>query len=216
MAINIPNISAPGESFSRGVNTGSSLFSRMMDPVLRREAMAQQKAQQEARMAQERLNFDRQSQLANQRMALEREKASQYAALNPVRRAILMQKLDPLSDIKKYKAAENFFRGGEDNAEVSSNNGIDLNLMKKHPALQGFAKKYLGYDEPHQKSLAYHGAARDAYDLERLRNELGEDSDVYKNAKRAYESSLASRDDLSAIRGRSIGGLRPGETWKIG
>src|SRR5580692_4023981 len=60
MALNIPNTDLPGNSFLKGVDTGSSMFSRLMQPVLEREKQKQQaeqfaqalalKKQQEARM----------------------------------------------------------------------------------------------------------------------------------------------------------------------
>lgn len=60
MALNIPNVDLPGTSFLKGVDTGSTMFSRLMQPVLEREKQKQQaeqfaqelalKKQQEARM----------------------------------------------------------------------------------------------------------------------------------------------------------------------
>lgn len=60
MALNIPNTDLPGNSFLKGVDTGSSMFSRLMQPILEREKQKQQaeqfaqelalKKQQEARM----------------------------------------------------------------------------------------------------------------------------------------------------------------------
>ena len=60
MALNIPNTDLPGASFLKGIDTGSTMFSRLMQPVLEREKQKQQaeqfaqelalKKQQEARM----------------------------------------------------------------------------------------------------------------------------------------------------------------------
>lgn len=60
MALNIPNVDLPGNSFLKGVDSGSSMFSKLMQPVLEREKQKQQaeqfaqelalKKQQEARM----------------------------------------------------------------------------------------------------------------------------------------------------------------------
>jgi cell shape-determining protein MreC len=62
MALNIPNPESPGISFLKGVDTGSSMFSRLMQPVLEREKQKQQaqqfsqelaiKKQQESRLQQ--------------------------------------------------------------------------------------------------------------------------------------------------------------------
>lgn len=60
MALNIPNTDLPGNSFLKGLDTGSTMFSRLMQPALEREKQKQQaeqfaqelalKKQQEARM----------------------------------------------------------------------------------------------------------------------------------------------------------------------
>jgi hypothetical protein len=60
MALNIPNTDLPGASFLKGIDTGSTMFSRLMQPVLAREKQKQQaeqfaqelalKKQQEARL----------------------------------------------------------------------------------------------------------------------------------------------------------------------
>lgn len=45
MALNIPNTDLPGNSFLKGVDTGSTMFSRLMQPVLEREKQKQQAEQ---------------------------------------------------------------------------------------------------------------------------------------------------------------------------
>jgi hypothetical protein len=45
MALNIPNVDSPGNSFLKGIDTGSSMFSRMMQPIIEREKQKQQAAQ---------------------------------------------------------------------------------------------------------------------------------------------------------------------------
>src|ERR1700727_1014636 len=42
MALNIPNTELPGNSFLKGLDTGSSMFSRMINPVIQRENMMRQ------------------------------------------------------------------------------------------------------------------------------------------------------------------------------
>ena len=46
MALNIPNTDLPGNSFLKGIDTGSTMFSRLMQPVLEREKQKQQQEQQ--------------------------------------------------------------------------------------------------------------------------------------------------------------------------
>lgn len=187
MALNIPNVDSMGDSFLKGIDTGSTLFTRMMQPVLEREKQKQLEAH-----FQEQLKLDK---MANARQAL--------AAADAHKR------MDPMYEINQYKALENWvkgrtaqhaaqqqaatqnggqmpdlFGGQQPNINLipknkmglnqdSMNNlmssglnkmpevpnvptfkndnndnsgGIDLDLLKAHPMLRGFAKKHLGYD----------------------------------------------------------------------
>lgn len=92
--------------------------------------------------------------------------------------------------------------------------GLDIELLKAHPVLRGFAKKHLGFD-PLGHEVALQGAAREAMDLERLKGMLpgGAKNPVYQNALKAYNAKLHAQEDLSGIRGRTLGGLKTGERW---
>lgn len=148
------------DTLMRGADTGSSLYSRIMQPILARERQKQLGEQFNRQQGQLDSHF-------NKEIALRNDSNSRQNDLQPLRSAILEQKL--------------------------------INL-KKNPDMNGS-----------NKSLSYHGAARDAYDLERLRQEVGDDSQVYKNALNAYNSTIDSRKDLSDLRARTKQGLRPGE-----
>ncbi len=166
MALNIPNVGSPGEALLNGVNTGSSMFSRLMQPILDREKQAQ-------------LERHFQEQLKLSKAAAGR--AAQAAA-------DAHKKMDPMYGINQYMALENWLKGqhggmptpvgGQQGAAMpaisipeqeagegmgmftpqglneaqqippQSNvvGGIDLDLMRKHPMLRGFAKQYLKFD----------------------------------------------------------------------
>lgn len=101
-------------------------------------------------------------------------------------------------------------------AQQQSNNpsnltGPDLELMRKFPALRGFHKKVFGIDPLAAENNALHGPARDAADLAKLKKEVGEDSDVYQNAKSAYDAQIDAKKDLRDLRARTKSGLKPGE-----
>jgi hypothetical protein len=102
--------------------------------------------------------------------------------------------------VSPYDAAE----GGAD---------INMETIAQSPLLRAFFKKQFGVDLGAHTSSPYQGAARDAYDLDRLKKEVGEDSDVYKNAKRAYESNLENKETLGQMRQQGIEGLKKGERW---
>lgn len=164
MALNIPMPGNFGESFSRGINTGSTMFSRIMQPILERE---------------------KQKQLENhfkQQMELQKAQFARSGANADLTRQILQQQLlglknknDPNYEINQYKALENLITGGQQavptqatptqevgqgmgvfspqgleeaqqGAPSSKQGGINLNLLRQHPMLRGFAKKHLGFD----------------------------------------------------------------------
>jgi hypothetical protein len=119
--------------------------------------------------------------------------------------------------------------------------GIDMEAIKKSPILRGWFKKKFGFDPGapvpetpeeklqnqirlHQanklfdiehptagKENALRGPARDAADLARLKQEAGEDSEVYRNAKAAYDATLDAKKDLRDLRARTKAGLKVGE-----
>jgi len=75
MALNIPNTDLPGNSFLKGVDTGSTMFSRLMQPVLEREKQKQQAEQ----FAQE--------------LALRKQAAARAGANSDLQRQIMQQNL---------------------------------------------------------------------------------------------------------------------------
>ena len=179
MPTRIPLPGNRGEEFRKGVDTGSSLFSRMMQPILEREKQKQ-------------LDAHFQEQLKLNKAAAGR--AAQAAA-------DAHKKMDPMYEINQYKALENWVKGqaaqqagqggggqmpgaqqppmpqqemGEGMGMFSPQGlqeaqqappvtaiaappianagsggmggGLDLELLKAHPMLRGFAKKHLGID----------------------------------------------------------------------
>jgi len=75
MALNIPNTDLPGNSFLKGVDSGSTMFSRLMQPVLEREKQKQQAEQ----FAQE--------------LALRKQAAARAGANSDLQRQIMQQNL---------------------------------------------------------------------------------------------------------------------------
>jgi hypothetical protein len=89
--------------------------------------------------------------------------------------------------------------------------GLNMELLKAHPMLRGFAKKHLGFDPLAGESNVLHGPARDAADLAKLKSQVGENSEVYQNAKAAYDAQVDAKKDLRDLRARTKAGLKPGE-----
>jgi len=240
MALNIPNTDLPGTSFLKGIDTGSTLFSRIMQPILERE-----KQKQLEQHFQEKLKLDKATASRAAQAAIDAHK-------------LAMNKLDPTFEARQYEALENYWRNkgqssnqnnlsqetntnvqvptqpvGEgqgvysneglearktmpENTNVPSENrnlaGPDLELMKSNPMLRGWFKKHFGYDPlAVGKENVLHGPARDAADLDKLKKQVGENSEVYQNAKAAYDAQLDAKKDLRDLRARTKAGLKPGE-----
>lgn len=63
------------------------------------------------------------------------------------------------------------------------------------------------------KTANYQGPAREAADLERLRQAYGENSPVYQDARKLAAIKQEGQETLSKQRERRASGLKPGEDW---
>lgn len=204
MPLNIPMPDLPGNALLKGLDTGGALFTRLMQPRLAREQQALE------REKQKQLDQHFLQKLMAEKEAAERSQAFQ-SRFDPQKMAIMQQQLlglkqrnDPNYELNKFMTAAKAF-GGE-------NGGVDIEQFKNNPLLRGFFKHQFGVDPLSGiGGGSYHGAAQEAYDLERLKNEVGEDSPVYKNAKADYESKINTRNDLKDLRSRTKAGLKTGE-----
>lgn len=225
MPLNIPMPDLPGNAFLKGMDSGGSLFTRLMEPRLERE----KQKQAHEHFLQE---------LMAKKEAAERSQAFQ-SRFDPQRQAILQQQLlglkqknDPMYDFNKYKALEDMFksRGGVNNMSGSMPNselgqglgvfspeglqtaqqnddteddGINYEMLKKHPALRGFFKSQFGVDPlaptpetPEQKRKL---DLQSQIDLENVKTE---------NKTKALEQTelLAVKKDLPALE-KSLKGI---------
>lgn len=245
MALNIPMPDLPGNALMKGLDTGSTLFSRYMQPIIQREQLAEQGKYHAGTLAQQQREMEQRQQQFLQELALRKQqerRLAQSAALQQQMAQLQMQnlrnKLNPNYEIEQLKRLNEAF--GENNKsnqkqlesfipsitgqqqnqipesaplDEPKKNELDLESIKRNPILRGWFKKHFGIDPAEKESLAYQGAAREAYDLERLKKEAGENSAVYQNALSDYKSKQQARNDLSTLRDRTIEGLKPGEKW---
>lgn len=144
MALNIPMPDSSGDSLLKGFDTGSTLMNRLMQPILERERQKQLE------------------QHFQEELGLKKQKMAQAAALDPLKRKLLEQRI----------------------ASLQGGGGMGGVL---------------------------HGPARDAADLDRLKRQVGEDSEVYQNAKSAYDAQIGAKKDLADLRARTKAGLKTGE-----
>lgn len=89
---------------------------------------------------------------------------------------------------------------------------LNLDTLRRNPMVRGLIKSTLGFDPLEGESTSLEGPARDASDLKKLKDQYGEDSEVYQNALRSYNASLDAKQDLRDLRERTKAGLKPGET----
>lgn len=92
------------------------------------------------------------------------------------------------------------------------NNPQNNSLLNSDQAKRVAAKMLTGIDvlKPTSAS-AFQGPARTALDMKRLKEQEGEDSQTYKDAKADYDAQKEARQDLSDLRARTKAGLKPGE-----
>jgi len=184
MATRIPLPGLPGSGFLQGVNTGSSMFSRMIQPEIEREKQAQAE-----RHFQEQLK-------------LSKAAAARAGANSDLQRMIMQQQLlklqhsnDPMYELNQFKNLMGAMGGGgmtgaEGGGQLPSmptqemgegmgmfspegltqaqeappvqpeqqGGGLDINMLKNNPLLRGYFKSKFGFDPftetPEQKRSA--------------------------------------------------------------
>ena len=102
MATGIPLPGMPGDSFLRGINSGSGMFSRMIQPALEREKLRQQGEQ------------------FKQQLELHKQNAARAGALDPLRKMLMEQQIlglqhknDPNYEMQQLQNLMNFASGGQ-------------------------------------------------------------------------------------------------------
>jgi hypothetical protein len=170
MAINIPMPDSPGTGFLKGIDTGSSMFTRMIQPKIEREKQAQ---------------LERHFQ---EQLKLSKAAAARAGANSDLRRALLEQQIlaaqhanDPNYEFNQFKNLMGMMGGGntgggqmpqapmptqemgegmgmftpeglgqmqQEAPQTAPDNGMGFNFdaLKQNPMLRGFFKKKFGFD----------------------------------------------------------------------
>ena len=149
MALDIPMPESPGNSLLKGLDTGSTLFSRMIQPMIARERLKQ--AQEEFQ----------------QELALKKAEFARSGANLDLQRQIMQQNLlglqhsnDPLYEFNKFKHIQALLTNGNNSSGMPSEqhtsnvpgsisgkeNTANLDAMKNNPLLRGFFKQTFGFD----------------------------------------------------------------------
>lgn len=239
----------PGQSFLQGVNIGSSMFQRLLQPYIAREQMrlAHQLDPIRAQLLQEQVQGLQNENNPNYYQGLAESilgtQGAQAQANQPNQGAPLQQnrgyspqdlqgtlftapQLSSLNNVQNpafkapMQAPEGFL---EDMNE-------DVNTIPEHAAKEIaalppaknavdelakrlFIKKKFGIDLGRKEGGVLQGAAREATDLERVKQLYGEDSPVYQMAKENYDLKEQRKEALARKAEQAIGGLKTGDKW---
>jgi hypothetical protein len=120
MALNIPLPGLPGNALLQGLNTGSSLFARYMQPIIQREQLAEQGKYHQGTLAHQQKQLEQQALHQAQQMELQRQQLAQAHAFDAIKKQIMQQQLkklehsnDPMYEFQQFQNMANMFGGGQ-------------------------------------------------------------------------------------------------------
>lgn len=133
------------DTLMKGVDTGSSMYSRIMQPILARE-----KQKQDLQLAN-----DRQKQLESHfqaQLGLSKDAASRAAQAAMDNHKIALNKLDPTFEAKQYQALENYWKSrGNNNRNTAPNSQMTQNTIPTQEMGEGMGMySHQGLDEASQ------------------------------------------------------------------
>lgn len=198
MATGIPLPSANfGAAFSSGAD---SIIKNLMD----QQQLAQQRKYQQGQLGIQQQAQDR----AQQEWEM---KKSQYDMLQ---RMMNGEPAQPMPTQEYGQGMGMFTPDGMQDAQQQKQQQPqgDMNAFLQTPMGRGLYHQVYGID-PLSHTDVLTGPAREAMDLERLKQQQGENSPVYQMAKANMEAKQQSRQDVSETRQARLGGLKPGERW---
>tara|TARA_R110002126_G_scaffold289448_1_gene444385 strand:- start:1235 stop:2512 length:1278 start_codon:yes stop_codon:yes gene_type:complete len=220
MALNIPMPGQPGTSFLEGIGAGSDMFAKLMQPEMQRRQMAQQQQQHMDSLG---IQQQQQARLQQQFAQEQQDRAMLDQMMNGGGQPMGQPSEHQMPTQEYGQGMGMFTPEGMQEAQQQSQQqpqgeqqpgGMNMEAIKNNPMLRGLFKQRFGID-PMTSEASLQGPAREAMDLERLAGMLpgGKENPVYKNAVKSYEGKQQTQQDLSNVRGRQLGGLKPGERW---
>lgn len=93
MALNIPLPGLPGDALLKGLNTGSTLFSRYMQPIIQREQLAEQGKYHQGSLAQQQRQLEQQALHQAQQLALAKQQEARLAQNSALNRQLLQKQI---------------------------------------------------------------------------------------------------------------------------
>ena len=118
MALNIPMPGLPGDSFLKGLDTGSTLFSRYMHPIIQREQLAEQGKYHQGTLSHQQKQLEQQSLHHGQQLELQKQQLAQSHAFDAIKKQVMQQQLlklqhsnDPMYEFQQFQNLENMFGG---------------------------------------------------------------------------------------------------------
>lgn len=248
MALNIPLPGMPGQSFLQGVDTGSTLFQRMIQPYIAREQMklAHQLDPFRAQLLQEQISNLQNENNPNYYQGLAESVLGKQASQTQTQPHVGV----PLQQNQEYSpqslqnnlftapqlSALNNVPNPNFKAPMQAPSGFledmndDVGSIPEHTAREIealppaknavdelakrlFIKKKFGIDLGKTEGGVLQGAAREAADLERVKQLYGENSPVYQMAKENYDLKEQRKEALIRKAEKEDQGLKPGQKY---
>ncbi len=238
MALNIPMPDSPGNSLLKGVNTGTSMFSRIMQPVIERE----KQRQLEEHFKQE--------------MALRKAQFARSGANSDITRQMLEQQLlglqhknDPNYEFNQFKALQDMITSGGNpqgapqqavpteemgqgmgmfspeglaqaqpqEAPAQNQTGLNLDALRQNPMLRGFFKHKFGYDPlaqapqtPEEKQAAQIDLFNQKEAIKQ-KNKVGSGETLTNTIKTKYQNVIGGASSAKPILRKLIQEVKQGK-----
>ena len=122
MPLNIPMPDLPGNALLKGLNTGSTLFSRYMQPIIQREQLAEQGQYHRGSLAHQQKQLEQQALHQQQQLEFQNRQLAQSHAFDSLKKQMMQQQLlklknsnDPMHEFQQIQQLAQMFGGGADN-----------------------------------------------------------------------------------------------------
>lgn len=225
--VNIPMPKGFGESLLQGADVGTSIFQRLIQPYMEATRLAQQAQLSKAGMGQraeelalQREKFEEEKRRSSPEYFIDQMKKIQELSMPQGSETAPMGVAVPQVNLPAYTPESSEFGMFSDllsppqlqsEQVLQPTQSYDITKSAEtNPMMRAFLKQKFGIDFG-KPAAPYQGPAREAADLERLRQAYGEDSPVYKMAIARNKADLARREGLVEKTGLDVSGIKRGE-----
>lgn len=156
MALNIPNVGFSGDALMKGLDTGSTLFSRYMQPVIQREQLAEQGRYHQGSLAQQQAEMQQRQQQFLQELALRKQAEARQAMLAPLQQELYKAQAQAAqANAAKARMWADILSGGNGNIPSANEPITNKNVPSENesfiPSIQGTNNQTIQQTIPEQK-----------------------------------------------------------------